>query len=175
MAASLEAAESGISLLFLQLVKSLQPRIHQMGTRSTPLIEEGVHREFPEPRKFGFTLTNTGDRQTIVSEAVVQSIWPESISVLLGDGNGGRCRRVVGELCLIQKLQSIGSEIEEWSTETLDRCEWNTGESVEGNDISINLFSRRCSDMGHSRISGSHKLGGPKEHMIAIPASRGGS
>ena len=124
-----------------------------MRASSTPLIEEGIHRDFPEPRKFGFALANTRDRQTVVSEAIVQSIWPERISVLLGDGDRGRCRRVVGELSFIQKLQSIGGEVEEWGAETLDRCEWDTGESVEGNDVPVNLLSRGSSDMGHSRIS----------------------
>lgn len=139
---------------FWQPLKSLQPRIHQMGARITPLIEEGIHRDFPEPRKFGLTPANTGDRQTVVGEAIVQSIRPESVSVLLCDGNGSRCRRVVGELSLIQKLQSVGGEVEERGTETLDRCKWDTGESVEGNDVSVDLPSRGGSDVGHSRTSG---------------------
>jgi len=160
---------------FWQPLKSLQPRIHQMGATIASLIEEGIHRDFPEPRKFGFTLANTGDRQTIVSEAIVQGIRPESVSVLLCDGNRGRCRRVVGELSLIQKLQSVGGEVEEWGTETLDRCKWDTGESVEGNDVSVNLPSRGGSDVGHSRTSASHELGEPNEHMTGISGSRDGS
>lgn len=131
-----------------------------MGASSTPLIEEGVHRNLPESWKLGLTLANTRDRQTVVSETVVQSIGPKSIRVLLGDGNRGRCRRVVGELGLIQKFQSIGSEVEERGTETFDRLEWDTGESIEGNQVSINFLSRGSSDMGHPGISGSHELGG---------------
>ena len=166
LASSLETAESGTGLHFWQPLKSLQPRVHQMGASGTPLIKKGVHGDFPEPRKFWFTLANAGDRQTVVSEAIVQSIGPESICVLLCDGNGGRCGRVVGELSLIEELQSICGEVEEWSTETLDRSEWDTGESVEGNDVSVNFLGRGSSDMGHSRISGSHELGEPNEHMI---------
>jgi hypothetical protein len=140
-----------------------------MGASITPLIEEGIHRDFPKPRKFGFTLTNTRDRQTVVSEAIVQSIRPESISILLGDRNGCRRRRVVCELRLIQMLQSIGGEVEVRGTETLDRREWDTGEGVEGDKVSVDFFGRRSSDMGHSRISGSHELGEPNKHMIGIP------
>jgi len=156
---------------FWQPLKSLQPRIHQMGTSVAPLIEEGVHRDFPEPRKFGFTLANTGDRQTVVSEAIIQSVRPESVSVLLCNGNGGRCRGVVGELSLIQKLQSVGGEVEERSTETLDRCKWDTGEGVKGNEVSVNLPGRGGSDMGHSRTSESHESGEPNGHMIGVAAT----
>jgi len=84
-----------------QPLENSQPRVHQMGTTNTPVIEEGIHRNLPEPRKFGLTLANTGDRQTIVGEAIVQSIRPESVGIWLGNGDGGRCRRVVGKLSLI--------------------------------------------------------------------------
>jgi len=129
---------------------SLQPRIHQMGSSSTPPVEEGIHRNLPEPWKFGFALANTRHRQTVVSEAIVQSVRPKSIRIFLSDGDRSRCRRVVGELSLMQEFQGVGGEVEVRGTETLYRCEWDTSESVEGNDISVDLLSWRCSDVGHS-------------------------
>ena len=126
-ALSLEATEPDTSQDFGNPAKSFQPRVHQMGTGSAPLVEEGVHRNLPEPRELWFTFADTRDRQTVVGETVVQSIRPESISVILRDGNGGRCRRVVGELDLIQKFQSIGGKAEERGTETLDGCKWDAG------------------------------------------------
>ena len=145
--------------MFSRLLKNLQPRVHQMGARSTSIIEEGIHWNLPEPRKLGFALANASSRQTVIGEAIVQSIWPESVSVFISDGDGGRCRRVVGELGLVQKLQGISGEVEVWGTETLDRCEWDAGESVEGDKVSVNLFSRGNPNVGHSRISRSHELG----------------
>jgi len=123
-----------------------------MGSSSTPLVEEGIHRDLPEPWKLGFALANTRYRQTVVGEAIIQSIRPKSIRVFLSDGDRSRCRRVVGELSLIQEFQSITGEVEERGTETLYRREWDTSESVEGNDVSVNLFGWRCSDVGHSII-----------------------
>jgi hypothetical protein len=129
-----------------------------MRASRAPIIEEGIHRDLPEPRKFGFALANANGGQAVVSEAIVQSIRPESVSIVLGDGDRGDCRSVVGELSLMQKFQGIGSEVEERRTETLDRLEWDTSESIEGNDVSVDLFSRRSSDVGHSRIPGSREL-----------------
>ena len=128
----------------------------------TPTIEEGVHRNLPEPGKFGFALAEARNRQAIVGKAIVQSIWPEGISVFIGDGDGGRRGRIVGELSLVQELQGISSEVEVWGTETLDRCEWDAGESVECDNVPVNLFRRRGPDVGHSRISHSCELGRPK-------------
>ena len=59
----------------------------------------------------------------------------------------------------MQKLQSIAGEVEVRGTETLNRCEWDTGKSVESNDVSIDFPGRGSSDVGHSTISGSRELG----------------
>ena len=125
-----------------------------------PIIEEGIHRNLPEPRKFGFTLANSSGRQTVIGETIVQGIWPESIGIFIGDGDGGRCRGIIGERGFIQKFQSIPSKVEIRGTETLDRCEWDTGKGVEGDKVSIDLFCRWSPNVGHSRISRSHELGG---------------
>ena len=133
-----------------QPLQSSQPRVHQMRTVDTPIVEEGIHRNLPESRKFGFALAKPRSRQTVVGEAVVQSVRPESVSIFLGDGDGGRCRRVIGELGLVQKFQGIRREVEVRGTETLDRREWDTGESVESDKISIDLFNWGSSNVGHS-------------------------
>jgi len=127
-----------------------QPRVHQMRTSNPPIVEEGIHRNLPESREFGFAFANSGSRQAVVSEAIVQSVRPESVSIFLSDGDGGGCRRVIGELRLVQKFQCIRCEVEVRGTEALDRCEWDTGESVESDKVSVNLFNCGRSDVGHS-------------------------
>jgi len=135
----------------LQPLKSLQPGVHQMRATTAPVIEEGIHRNLPESGKFGLTLANPGSRQTVVSEAIVQSIRPEGVSVFFGNGDGGRCRRIVGELRLVQKSQGIGGEVEVGSTEALDGREWDAGESIESDKVSVNFFNWRGTDVGHSK------------------------
>ena len=78
-------------VVFLQPLKNLQPRIHEMRASDASTIEKGIKRNLPEPWKFGFTLANTRGRQAIVGETIVQSIWPKGISVFLSDRNGGGC------------------------------------------------------------------------------------
>ena len=121
-----------------------------MRTINSPVIEEGVHRNLPESREFGLALADSRSRQAVVREAIVQGVRPESVSIFLSDGDGGGRRRVVGELRLVQKPQGIRREVEVWGAETLDRCEWDTGESIESDKVSVNLFNCGRSNVGHS-------------------------
>jgi len=132
-----------------QPLQNLQPRVHQMRTTNALIVEEGIHWNLPKSREFGFAFANSGSRQAVISEAVVQSIRPESVSIFLSDGDGGGSRRVIGELRLVQEFQGIRREVEVRGAETLDRFEWDTGESIESDKVSIDLFNCGRSDVGH--------------------------
>lgn len=144
---------------------SSQPRIHQMGSSDTKIVEKGVHGDFPEARELRFALAASGNFQAVIRHTIVQCIRPKRITIGICDGNGGGSGRVVSEFGFIttkidsaswkpmiwrshsQPLESIDGVVQERCAEAFDGGKRNACQGIQGNKVTIDFSSRWVADM----------------------------
>jgi len=121
----------------------LQPRVHKMRSVYTKVIEERIHRNFPETRQLGFTLACVSHIQTIVGHSIVKGIRPKGICTGISNRDGSRCTGVVSELGLIKEFKGLARVVEKRSTEALNGVHGDTSQSIQGNKVAIDFVCRR--------------------------------
>jgi hypothetical protein len=100
-----------------------------------------VHWDLPETRQLGLAIANVRNGSAVVRHSIVQRVRPESVRVGVRDRDSRGSRGVVSELQLGEHFERVARVVEVWRSETPDLADWDTGQRVQRNDVSSDLFS----------------------------------
>ena len=132
----------------------IEPRVHQMGTRSSTLVKDSIHGDLPEAGQLGLTTADVVHRVAVVGHTVVERIRPEGVRVGVSDGDRGGGARVVGESGAGQVFEIGTAVVEERRAVADDGLVRDTGERVEGDEVAVDLcIGGRLFLMGHGVIA----------------------
>lgn len=120
-------------------VGSVEPRVHEMGTRSSTLVKDGIHRNLPEAGQLRLSTANIGDRVAIVGHTVIERVGPESVRVGVCNRHRGGRTRVISESSAGQVLEVGTTVVEEGRTVADNRLVRDTCKCIERDEIAVDF------------------------------------
>lgn len=123
-----------------------------MRTFYAAFVKDRVHRNLPEAGELGLAVADTSNTETIISQTVVESVRPVSISSAVGDGNAGSSTRIIEETSGSHSLEGFNGVVQEWSAETLEITERDSSESIESNEVPVDLIGAGRGDVVHGVV-----------------------